>query len=190
MTHVELLEKQETETGLQTWNLDASHSSASFAVKHMMIANVRGEFNQLEGSLRFDPEHVAQSSVEITIKTDSISTRDEKRDAHLRSADFFDIETYPEMTFRSTKFEKNGNGELLVTGDLTIRDTTRKVVLTVDGPTDELVDPWGGRRIGFSGTTKINRKDFGLHWNVALEAGGVLVGEEVKLSFDAEFVKA
>lgn len=190
MTQVDLLEKHDIETGLQTWILDASHSTASFSVKHMMIANVRGEFNQLEGTLHFDPNHISDSSVEIAIKTDSISTRDDKRDAHLRSADFFDVEKYPEITFHSKKFEQKSDDELLVTGDLTIRDTTREVVLKVEGPTDELVDPWGGRRIGFSGTTKINRKDFGLHWNVALEAGGVLVGEEVRLSFDAEFVKA
>ena len=188
MALLDVVEKQGTTTGLQTWNLDGSHSAAAFAVKHMMISNVRGEFDQLEGTLNFDPTSLENSSVQISINAASISTRDEKRDAHLKSADFFDVEKYPEITFRSTAFEKQADGELLVKGDLTIHGTTREVVLTVEGPSDELRDPWGGTRIAFSGKTKINRKDFGLHWNVALETGGVLVADQVTLSFEAEFV--
>jgi polyisoprenoid-binding protein YceI len=190
MALVDVLEKQEVETGIQTWNLDGSHSSAAFSVKHMMIANVRGQFDGLSGSLQLDANRIEDSNVQITIDAASISTHDEKRDGHLKSADFFDVEQYPEITFRSTKFEKKSEDELLVKGDLTIHGITREVILSVDGPSDQLADPWGGRRVGFSGTTKINRKDFGLVWNVALEAGGVLVGEDVKLSFDAQFVRA
>lgn len=189
MALIELLDKQTAETGFSTFNLDASHSSVGFSVKHMMISTVRGEFTALSGTLQYDSENIENSAVQITIDAASIATRDEKRDAHLKSADFFDVEQYPEITFRSTQFERAKPGELLVKGDLTIHGTTREVVLKVDGPSDELSDPWGGRRIGFSGKTKINRKDFGLHWNVALEAGGVLVAEEVTLSFDAEFVR-
>jgi polyisoprenoid-binding protein YceI len=189
MALTEVLDKQVVETGIQTWALDASHSSVGFSVKHLMISTVRGEFTKLEGSLQLDRQHLDNSNVQITIAADSVSSRDDKRDAHLKSADFFDVEKYPEVTFRSTRFEQKSEDEILVRGDLTMHGITREVTLTVEGPTDELRDPWGGRRIGFSGKTKINRKDFGLNWNVALEAGGVLVGEDVTLTFDAEFVR-
>ena len=178
-----------TGRGLSTWTLDASHSSAGFVVKHMMVSNVRGEFPEVEGTLNFDRANIANSSVNVTIKVASIATKDATRDGHLKGADFFDVETYPEITFHSTEFQKQSDDELLVKGDLTIRGVTKEVVLKVEGPTDEHKDPWGGTRLGFSATTKINRKDFGLTWNVALETGGILVGENVTINIDAEFVK-
>ena len=173
----------------QTWTIDASHTLASFSVRHLMISNVRGEFQKLSGSATYDPARPEASSVTATIEVASINTREEKRDAHLRSADFFDVENHPVITFRSTATKRKGDG-LEVTGDLTIRGTTRQVVLTVDEVTAEQVDPWGGRRVGATAKTKIKRSDFGMTWNAALEAGGVVVGDEVSISLDVELVKA
>ena len=187
---IETLDKVAPAVAVSTWTLDASHSSANFAVKHMMVSNVRGEFQNISGTLQYDASNLENSSVQITIKADSINTRDEKRDGHLKSADFFDVEKYPEITFRSSKFEKTGAEELKVTGDLTMHGVTKEVVLDVEGPTKEHKDPWGGTRIGFEGKTKLNRKDFGLTWNVALETGGVLVSEDIKITLETEFVKA
>ena len=174
---------------VQTWTIDASHTLASFSVRHLMISNVRGEFQKLSGSATYDPARPEVSSVTATIEVASINTREEKRDAHLRSADFFDAESHPVITFRSTGAKKKGDG-LELTGDLTIRGTTRQVVLTVDEITAEQVDPWGGRRVGATARTKIKRSDFGMTWNAALEAGGVVVGDEVSITLDVELVKA
>jgi polyisoprenoid-binding protein YceI len=168
--------------------IDASHSHASFSVRHMMISNVRGEFQTLQGNAEYDAEHPENTKVEVTIDVASINTREEKRDAHLRSADFFDAENHPTLTFRSTGAKLTGDG-LTVTGDLTIRGTTRQVVLAVEEITPESKDPWGNTRIGASAHTKIKRTDFGLNWNSALEAGGVLVGEEVKIQLEVELIK-
>lgn len=173
----------------QTWTIDASHTLASFSVRHLMISNVRGEFQKLSGSATYDPNRPEASTVTATIEVASINTREEKRDAHLRSADFFDAEAHPVITFRSTAAKRKGDG-LEVTGDLTIRGTTRQVVLTVDEITAEQVDPWGGRRVGATAKTKIKRSDFGMTWNAALEAGGVVVGDEVSITLDVELVKA
>lgn len=173
----------------QSWTLDASHSLASFSVRHLMISNVRGEFQKLSGAATYDPAHPEASTVTATIEVASINTREEKRDAHLRSADFFDAESHPVITFRSTGARRKGDG-LEVTGDLTIRGTTRQVVLTVDEITAEQVDPWGGRRVGATAKTRIKRSDFGMTWNAALEAGGVVVGDEVSITLDVELVKA
>jgi polyisoprenoid-binding protein YceI len=176
------------ETGVTTWNLDPSHSTVEFAVKHMMISTVRGRFSDLKGTVTVDEANPASAVVNAELAVASIDTRADQRDAHLRSPDFFDAGQFPTITFRSTKVERKGE-DLRVVGDLTIRGVTREVTLAV---TDEGRgrDPWGGERAGFSATTKINRRDFGLTWNQALETGGVLVGDEIKISIDTEFVRA
>jgi polyisoprenoid-binding protein YceI len=184
-----VLEEKPTSKVAPTWNLDASHSHAGFSVRHLMISNVRGEFRQLSGTLQYDAANVEGSNVSVTIQGASIDTREANRDAHLKSADFFETEKYPELTFNSTAWQHKNDDELLIKGDLTMHGVTREVVLTAER-TPEMKDPWGGTRVGFTGKTKINRKDFGLHYNAALEAGGVVVGEEVTISLEAEFVKA
>jgi polyisoprenoid-binding protein YceI len=170
------------------YQIDSAHSSAQFTVRHMMISNVRGEFTKLSGGIAYDPADPANSSIDATIDAASINTRDAQRDGHLKSADFFDVEQFPALTFRS-KGVAVRDGEGKVTGDLTIHGVTREVVLHVEGPTPEAKDPWGNLRIGATATAKINRKDFGLNWNAALEAGGVLVGEEVKITIDVEAIR-
>jgi len=172
-----------------TWNIDPAHSVAEFKVKHMMISNVKGQFTRLNGVLTLNEADPAKSSVEATIEAASIHTRDDQRDAHLKSADFFDVEKFPTLTFKSTKVTPAGDGELKVAGDLTIHGVTRNVVFNVEGPTAAGKDPWGNTRRGLSATTKINRKDFGLNWNAALETGGILVGEEVTITLDIQFIK-
>ena len=179
-----------TATAVTTWNIDPAHSVAEFKVKHMMISNVKGSFPKVSGVLTFDETDLSKSSVEASIDVSSIHTRDEQRDGHLKSPDFFDVEKYPTMTFKSTKVTSTGAGEGTVEGDLTIRDVTKKVVFAVEGPTEPGKDPWGNTRIGVSATTKISRKDFGLVWNAALETGGVLVGDEVTITLDVQFIKA
>ncbi len=172
-----------------TWNIDAVHSSAQFKVKHMMISNVKGEFTGVTGKLTLDGSDITKSHVEATIDSSTINTREPQRDAHLKSADFFDVEKFPTLTFKSTGIARTGEAELAVTGDLTIHGTTRSVVFEVEGPSAPMKDPWGATRIGLSGTTRINRKDFGLTWNAALETGGILVGEEVTITLEVEFVQ-
>lgn len=179
-----------SKTQTTTWNLDPVHSVAEFKVKHMMISNVKGQFTGISGVLNFDENDVAASRVEATIEAASINTRDAQRDGHLKSADFFDVEKYPTLSFKSTAVRRAGDGELAVTGDLTIHGVTRQVVFNVEGPTPPSKDPWGNTRVGLSAVTKINRKDFGLSWNAALETGGILVGEEVTITLDVQFVKA
>ena len=178
------------QTTAATWNIDPVHSVAEFKVKHMMISNVKGQFTKLTGSLTLDDADVTKSRVEATIQAASINTREPDRDAHLKSADFFDVEKFPTLTFQSTKVTSTGDGELAVDGDLTIHGVARNVRFAVEGPTPPGKDPWGNTRIGLSATTKINRKDFGLHWNAALETGGILVGEDVTITLDVQFVKA
>ena len=178
------------QTATSTWNLDPVHSVAEFKVKHMMISNVKGQFARVNGVLNLDEADVTKSSVEASIEAASIHTRDEQRDAHLRSDDFFDVEKYPTLSFKSTRIVRTGDGELAVSGDLTIHGITKDVLFTVEGPTPAAKDPWGNTRTAISATTKINRKDFGLTWNAALETGGILVGDEVTITLDIEFVKA
>lgn len=173
-----------------TWNIDSVHSSAQFKVKHMMISNVKGEFTTITGALKYDSENVANSYVEASIDATTISTRDPQRDAHLKSADFFDVEKYPVLTFKSTRVLKKADGDLSVAGDLTIHGVTKNVIFEVEGPSAPTKDPWGNTRVGLSATTRINRKDFGLTWNAALETGGILVGEEVSITLDVQFTKA
>lgn len=173
-----------------TWNIDPVHSAAQFKVKHMMISNVKGEFTAVKGSLEFDPQNIKNSRVQAEIDASTINTREPQRDAHLKSADFFDVEKFPTLSFRSTQVSQNGDGELAVSGELTIHGDTHPVTFVVEGPSEPTKDPWGNTRIGLSATTKINRRDFGLTWNAALETGGILVGEEVTITLDVQFVKA
>ncbi|HET6862150.1 MAG TPA: YceI family protein [Pyrinomonadaceae bacterium] len=172
-----------------TWNIDPVHSIAEFKVRHMMITNVKGQFPAMRGTITLDENDVTNSRVESSIQADSINTREADRDTHLKSADFLHVEKFPSLTFASTHITRAGDGELEVEGDLTIRGVTRKVVFDVEGPTPPAKDPWGNIRIGLSATTKINRKDFGLIWNAALETGGILVGDEVTITLDVEAVK-
>ena len=173
-----------------TWKIDPAHSRAEFKVKHMMISNVKGGFSGLSGTLTEHATDASLSSIDAVIDVASLSTGDVQRDAHLKSAEFFDAEKYPQMTFKSTKVEKKGEEDYAVTGDLTLHGVTKPVTFAVEGPSAPGKDPWGNTRIGLSASTKINRKDFGLSWNAALETGGVLVGEEVQISIDVQFLKA
>jgi polyisoprenoid-binding protein YceI len=178
------------QTVTTTWNIDPAHSVAEFKVKHMMISNVKGQFAKVSGKLTLDESELANSRVEATIEASSIETRDAQRDAHLKSADFFHVEKFPTLSFKSKRLSLIRDGEWAVEGDLTIRGITRTVVFSVDGPTPPAKDPWGNTRVGVSATTKINRKDFGLIWNAALETGGILVGDEVTITLDVQFIKA
>jgi len=171
-----------------TWNLDPTHSHASFTIRHLVISNVRGDFQKLSGSVKLDEKDVTKSSVEATLETASIDTRVADRDTHLRSPDFFDVAKYPVITFKSTKVEKAGPGKLKVTGDLTMKGVTKQVTLAVDGPTAEVKDPWGNTRRGLAASTTLDRRDFGLTWGKVIEAGPV-VGDEVKIEIEGELIK-
>lgn len=175
----------ETATATTVWTIDPSHSAVEFSVKHMMFATAKGRFSDVMGTITVDNEHGGNSSVEVEIAAASIDTHDAKRDEHLKAADFFDVETYPTITFKSTEVEPAGDSNLKVTGDLTIRGVTRPVVLDAEF-NGQGTNPWGQGVISYSAHTKINRKDFGLNWNAALESGGVLVGDEVKITIEIE----
>jgi polyisoprenoid-binding protein YceI len=179
-----------TPASTTTWKIDPAHSSAEFKVKHMMISNVKGSFSGISGNLIEDTADPTRSSVEASIDISTVSTGDPQRDGHLKSADFFHHEEHPTMTFKSTTVEKKGEGEFAVTGDLTVHGVTKPVTFEVEGPSAPGKDPWGNTRIGLSATTKINRKDFGLSWNAALETGGILVGETVQITLEVQFIKA
>jgi polyisoprenoid-binding protein YceI len=181
--------RQPATAAAKRWQIDASHSSVGFSVRHMMITNVKGQFEKLEGEVTYDPTRPEAASVRASIDVASISTREEKRDAHLRSADFFDVEQFPTIEFQSRGTTRKGSS-LEVAGDLSIHGTTRAVVLTVSDLTEEHVDPWGNLRIGASATTKVKRSDFGMQWNSALEAGGVLVGDEVTIQIEVSLVRS
>lgn len=170
------------------WVIDPAHTQIEFSVKHMMITTVRGRFDKFSSTVNVDEANLAGSSVQGAIEVASLDTRDPGRDGHLRSPDFFDAEKYPAMSFSSTRIQRAGEGQFKVTGDLTIKDVTREVVFTVsdDGQNK---DPWGNQRWGFSAQATINRKDFGLVWNVALETGGVLVGELVKINAEVQLIR-
>jgi len=173
-----------------TWNIDPDHSSIGFKVRHLMVSNVKGTFGKVQGVVNVDDQDVSRSHVNVTIDTASIETGVAKRDTHLRSPEFLDVAKFPTMTFASTRVEKNGTNGLKVTGNLTLHGVTRAVVLDVEGPTGQSKDPWGNFRRGASANTTINRKDFGLTWNKALETGGVVVGDDVNISIEVEMVKA
>src|SRR5277367_4499426 len=169
------------------WDIDAAHSAAHFSVKHLMVSTVRGQFRKITGRVSLDEAQLNHSSLEVEIDAASIETGEAKRDGHLRSADFFDVEKFPKMTFRSTRIERKGE-EFVVTGDFTMHGVTRQLSLNVDSLSAQTKDPYGRLVRGVSATGKLNRKDWGLGWNAALETGGVLVGDEVKLQIDAELV--
>jgi polyisoprenoid-binding protein YceI len=179
----------EVTTATTTWKLDPVHSVAEFKVKHLMITNVKGQFTGVSGALSLDESDLTLSRVEATIDAASINTREPQRDTHLKSPDFFDVEKFPTLSFKSTHVSRDADGELQVAGDLTIHGVTRNVTFEVEGPTPPVKDPWGNTRVGLSATTKINRKDFGLTWNATLETGGFMVGEEVTITLEVEFVK-
>ena len=170
------------------WTIDASHSTVGFSVRHMMISKVRGRFNDFSGTIEFDEQQPGNSSVNVSVAVASIDTRDERRDGHLKSADFFDVESHPNMTFVSRKVEVVDTNHGRVTGDLTIHGVTREVMLETEY-NGQSKSPWGTVSAGFSATAKINRKDFGLEWNAPLETGGVLVGEEVTIEIEIEIVQ-
>jgi polyisoprenoid-binding protein YceI len=171
------------------WTLDSAHSAAHFSVRHLMVSNVRGEMSHITGAIHLDDKDVSRSTVEATIDATTINTREEKRDQHLKSPDFFDVAKFPTLTFKSKKVARAGKGHLKVTGDLTLHGVTREVTLDVQEE-GEAKDPWGNVKAGYTATTRINRKDFGLTWNKALETGGVVVGDEVAITIDLEATKA
>ena len=176
-------------TGQTTWTIDAAHSSVEFAVRHLMITTVRGRFTDVKGTVTADEADPSKSTVEVVIDAASIDTREPQRDAHLRSADFFDVERFPTVTFRSTRVDKGDGESFTLAGDLTIHGVTRPVVLAVQSE-GRIKDAWGGIRSGFTAATKIKRSDFGLTWNQLLEAGGVTVSDEVKISLDVQLVSS
>ncbi|MGZ3675640.1 MAG: YceI family protein [Ktedonobacterales bacterium] len=167
------------------WELDAAHSLIEFSVKHMMVSTVKGRFTKHSGVLELDEQNPSASKVDVTIDVNSVYTGDEKRDAHLLSADFFDVEKYPTITYKSTKVEELSDNNFRITGDLTMHGVTKVVVLDASFE-GQATNPWGKRIAAFSIRTAVNRKDFGLNWNVALEAGGVLVSEKVNITIEAE----
>ena len=174
--------------GTTTWQVDPKHSDAQFAVTHLMISTVRGEFHSINGTVVLDDKNISNSSVNVTIDANTVDTREPDRDKDLRSANFFDVAKFPTFTFKSTKVEQVAPGKLKVTGDLTMHGVTKSVVLDVDGPKAAIKDPWGLTRSAVSATTKINRKDFGLNWNKTMDTGGAIVGDDVNITLDVEMI--
>jgi polyisoprenoid-binding protein YceI len=177
---------QVTPSGSRTYEIDSSHSSASFKVRHLMVSNVRGEFGQIGGRIVIDDVDLTRSTVDVTIDVSTVNTHDPKRDEHLRSPDFFDVAQFPVITFKSRRVQPGKGGDLFVTGDLTIRGITREVTLDVEPLSPEVNDPWGNVKRGASARARINRKDFNVVWNAALDGGGVLVGDEVSITVKVE----
>jgi polyisoprenoid-binding protein YceI len=180
---------REGEAVKTTYKIDPAHSSAQFTIRHMMITNVRGSFSGVNGTVVFDSESPANTSVDATIDAATLNTHDPARDAHVKSAEFLDVEKFPTITFKSNEIAPAGHGEWNVTGQLTIHGVTKETVLHVEGPTEEAKDPWGNLRVGAAATTKIKRSDFGLSWSSALETGGVLLGDDLKLEVDVSLIK-
>lgn len=172
-----------------TWKIDPAHTAAQFAVKHLMISTVRGEFKGVTGTVIWDDQDATKSTVDVTIDAKTVNTGEDARDKDLRSDKFFEVEKFPTMTFKSKKVEAAGAGKLKVTGDLTIHGVTKEVVLTVEGPTSPVKDPWGNTRVAASATTQVNRQDFGVKWNANMDGGGVVVGDTVNITIDMEMVK-
>ena len=172
-----------------TWEIDPAHTSVQFSVRHLMISNVRGELRKVAGTVRADDQDPTRSVIEATIDAASIDTREAKRDEHLRSADFLDVERYPTITFRSKRIEKAGERRYKVVGDLTRHGVTREVTLDVEGPTPPMTDPRGNVRAGAQATTRIDRRDFGITWSKSLDGGGVVVGNDLDLTIDVEAVR-
>jgi len=172
-----------------SWNVDPQHSSAQFAVRHLGLSTVRGAFSKVTGKMLLDDQDITKSSVEVTIDVNTVDTREPDRDKDLRSERFFDVAHFPTMTFKSKNVEQTAPGKLKVTGDLTIRGTTKEVVLDVDGPTAPAKDPWGNQRVAAAATAKINRQDFGVKWNAKLDNGGVVVSDDVNITIDVELIQ-
>jgi polyisoprenoid-binding protein YceI len=179
-----------TAAGVTTWKIDPAHSHAEFKVKHMMISNVKGSFSGITGALNLNDADPAHSTVEASIPVSTLSTGDAQRDGHLKAPDFLDAEKFPTFNFKSTNVTRHAPGEHKVAGELTLHGVTQNITFEVEGPSEPGKDPYGNLRIGLSATAKINRKDFGLSWNAALETGGVLIGDDVFLTLDIQFIKA
>ena len=175
--------------GAATYQMDPVHSNIQFKVRHLTVSNVTGTFNKIKGSATMEGEDPSTLKVDVTIEAASVDTGNEKRDQHLRTPDFLDVAKYPTITFVSRKVAKAEPGKLKVTGDLTIHGVTREITVDLEGPTSEVKDPWGGFRRGATGTTRIDRRDFGITWNTPLDSGGMLVGNEVTIYVDVEWVK-
>lgn len=182
-----MAEQTITDIGLRQWTIDPSHSEIGFSVRHLMISTVRGHFENFSGTAEFDPNDIEAGSIEVEIDASSINTRDEQRDGHLRSSDFLDVETHPTLMFASRSVEHSGGNNYSISGDLTIKGETRPVTLKTEF-TDVVPDPFGGTRIGVSARAEVDRTEFGLTWNQALETGGVLVGEKINITIDAQLV--
>jgi polyisoprenoid-binding protein YceI len=172
-----------------TWQIDPAHTSAGFSVKHMMIATVRGQFKGVTGTVNWDDQDINESTVDVTIDANTVDTGEAKRDADLKSANFFDVAKYPAITFKSTKIEKISAGKMKVTGNLTIHGITKQVVLDVEGPSGAIKDPWGKTRVALNATTTVNRMDYGVKWNANLDGGGAVVGDNVNITIDLEMTK-
>jgi polyisoprenoid-binding protein YceI len=174
--------------GVKTYKIDPQHSSAQFAVTHLMISKVRGEFHAVNGTVNIDESDITKSAVEVTIDASTVDTREPDRDKDLKSPHFLDVAKYPTMSFKSTKIEKGASGKLRITGDLAIHGVTKSVVLDVTEPNPPIKDPWGLQRTAISGTAKINRQDFGLNYSPTLDNGGLVVGNEIEITLDAEMI--
>ena len=172
-----------------TWQIDPQHTAAGFAVKHLMISTVRGQFKGITGTVNWEDQDISKSTVDITIDANTVDTSEPKRDADLKSDKFFDVAKFPTITFKSKKIEQVSAGKLKITGDLTIRGVTKEAVLDVEGPTPPVKDPWGNTRVAANATTKVNRQDFGVKWNANMDGGGVVVGDDVAITIDLEMIK-
>jgi polyisoprenoid-binding protein YceI len=172
-----------------TWQIDPAHTAAGFSVKHMMISTVRGQFKGVTGTVNWDDQDVSKSTVDVTIDANTVDSGEPKRDADLKSANFFDVAHYSTITFKSTKIEKISAAKMKVTGNLTIRGVTKPVVLDVEGPSGAIKDPWGNTRVALNATTTVNRMDYGVKWNANLDGGGVVVGDDVNINIDLEMIK-
>src|SRR6267142_3392166 len=171
------------------WLIDPQHTAAGFSVKHLMISTVRGQFKSVTGTVVWDDQDISKSTVDVTIDANTVDTSEPKRDADLKSANFFDVAHYPTITYKSKTTEQVSAGKMKITGDLTIHGVTKEVVLNVEGPTPAVKDPWGNTRIASSATTQVNRQDFGVKWNANMDGGGVVVGDDVKITIDLEMVR-
>jgi polyisoprenoid-binding protein YceI len=172
-----------------TWQIDPAHTAAGFAVKHLMISTVRGQFKGVTGTVVWDDQDVNKSTIDVTIDATTVDTSEPMRDKDLKSEKFFDVAKYPTITFKSKKIENVSAGKLKVTGDLTIHGVTKEVVLDVEGPSNTVKDPWGNTRVAASATTKVNRQDYGVKWNASVDGGGVVVGDDVNITIDLEMTK-
>ncbi|MDZ4797060.1 MAG: YceI family protein [Bryobacteraceae bacterium] len=172
-----------------TWTIDSAHSGAQFSIRHMMVANVKGAFSKISGTVEYDPGNVSASKVDATIDVTTVNTNEPQRDGHLKSPDFFDVAKFPTMRFVSKRVMAASAGKLKLLGDLTIHGVTKEVTFDVDAPAGEVKEPKGGARTGASASTKVNRKDFGLVWNRVIEAGGVVVGDDVLITLDVELLR-